>query len=225
MRKEYIIQKILKKIRGKTYLEIGILKGVSFLQIKARNKIGIDPSIKIPTRKRLLSHMRFGMTKYFEMTSDLFFKDHAESLFKDKKIDLAFIDGLHTYEQTLIDVDNTLPHLKENGIIILHDCNPPIESAAAEKIEQAKKISSGITPWCGTVWKAVVHLRSLNDNLKLFVLDCDFGVGVVTRETPDKKLNFTIEEVKKLEYKDLDKDRKNLLNLKDPDYLYSFLKN
>ncbi len=73
MRKEYIIQKILKKIRGKTYLEIGILKGVSFLQIKARNKIGIDPSIKIPTRKRLLSHMRFGMTKYFEMTSDLFF--------------------------------------------------------------------------------------------------------------------------------------------------------
>jgi predicted O-methyltransferase YrrM len=37
------------------------------------------------------------------------------------KVDLLHIDGTHTYEAVKTDFENWLPHLKEDGIILLHD--------------------------------------------------------------------------------------------------------
>jgi predicted O-methyltransferase YrrM len=39
----------------------------------------------------------------------------------DKKIDLAFIDGDHSYEGVKADVESWLPKVKEVGILIFHD--------------------------------------------------------------------------------------------------------
>lgn len=57
-------------------------------------------------------------------TSDLFFREQAPQVYKNKKIDIAFVDGMHTYEQSLVDNVNCLKYLREDGYIILHDCNP-----------------------------------------------------------------------------------------------------
>ena len=57
-------------------------------------------------------------------TSDLFFREQAPQVYKNKKIDKAFVDGMHTYEQSLVDNVNCLKYLREDGYIILHDCNP-----------------------------------------------------------------------------------------------------
>ena len=51
-------------------------------------------------------------------TSDEFFKNNKE------KFDLIFLDGLHTYHQTIKDINNSLRNLNSNGIIIIHDCLP-----------------------------------------------------------------------------------------------------
>ena len=56
------------------------------------------------------------------MTSDDFFAKN-QILLSENKLDLTFIDGLHTYKQSLQDTLNTLKHLDEKGIIVLHDCN------------------------------------------------------------------------------------------------------
>ena len=73
------------------------------------------------------------------------------------------------------------------------------------------------------VWKTIIHLRSTKCNLKIFVLDCDYGLGIITKEKPKKLLEYTPAEIKNLTYKDLDCNRKNLLNLKNPNFLYKFL--
>lgn len=62
----------LDKTKGKTYVEIGVEAGTTFLQIKAKKKIAIDPKFKIPFYKKLSIYNIF-KSKYFEMESNEFF--------------------------------------------------------------------------------------------------------------------------------------------------------
>ena len=164
---------------------------------------------------------------YYE-TSDMFFKNRAAELFAQSPIDVAFVDGLHTWEQTYRDVLNILKHLDRKGVILMHDCNPPSSAAAhpAESWQVAKKMElpgwNGL--WCGDVWKAVVQLRSTHKDLNVFVLDCDFGVGVVSRGTPKSMLELSSSQINAMTYADLETDRSTLLNLKPPGYLHEFLR-
>ena len=211
MERKKIIQKIIDKISAKTYLEIGVKYGTVFLQIKVKRKIAIDPFFRIPFYKKLFFWDGILNAKYFKMTSDVFF-DKYPSLFVREKIDTAFIDGLHTYRQSLKDVENCLRFLNERGVIIIHDCNPLTEAAA-------------VPSRCGDVWKTIVYLRSQMSGLNAFVLDCDYGLGIVTKNRPENTLNFSKEEIDKMTFADLDKNRKSFLNLKRPEYLDEFLSN
>lgn len=220
-----VLQEIINIKRAKTYLEIGIHEGKCFNQIRASKKFAVDPIIRIQKKKQKKRQI-------FEMTSDAFFNNIPKIIIK-KGIDVVLIDGLHTYEQSLKDVLNTLNYLTNNGIIVIHDCNPPHEPAAtpAFSIEEAEKESvSGWTgEWNGDVWKTIVQLRSNYDNLKIFVLDCDYGLGIIVKGKPESTLNYSTEEIKNLTYKDLEANRVKLLNLKNPeffsDFIYSLKKN
>ena len=46
------------------------------------------------------------------------------NIHRDESIDLAFIDGDHTYEGALKDLDTVLPKMKKGGVILCHDCRP-----------------------------------------------------------------------------------------------------
>jgi len=41
----------------------------------------------------------------------------------DKPIDVLYIDGDHTYEGVKADFENLVPHVKEGGLIFMHDTN------------------------------------------------------------------------------------------------------
>ncbi|MFW3116047.1 hypothetical protein MHAE_19981, partial [Mycobacterium haemophilum DSM 44634] len=68
----------------------------------------------------------------------------------------------------------------------------------------------------GDVWKAIVHLRSTRPDLRIAVLDCDFGVGIIRKGSPERPLSYSAEQVAALNYADLAADRERLLNLKPP---------
>ncbi len=141
------------------------------------------------------------------MASDDFFETKA-SLLKNG-LDVVFIDGLHTYEQSLRDVQNSLKLLKEDGVIIMHDCNPESESIAypASSCQSAAslKLDGWTGEWSGDVWKTIAYLRSTQKNLHVFVLDCDYGLGIITKGIPENMLEFYKEEIEELSYDDLKK--------------------
>ena len=142
-------------------------------------------------------------------------------------LDVAFIDGLHTFSQSLQDVQNTLRYLNKNGVIILHDCNPLSETAAlpAKSIREIQELNppgfNGI--WNGDVWKTIAYLRATRKDLHVFVIDCDSGLGIITKGTPENLLEYSVEEVKNLSYSDLASNRHSMINLKDISYLEYFL--
>jgi hypothetical protein len=78
-------------------------------------------------------------------------------------------------------------------------------------------------PWSGDAWKAIVHLRSTRQDLRVAVLDCDRGVGVVRKGSPESRLPYSAAQIESLDYEDLAADRERLLNLRPPGYLREFL--
>ncbi len=209
------------------YLEIGVSKGRAFRQISAEEKIAVDPAFRLSERSRRFADEKARTTHYFEKTSDAFFENEAEFL-AQRNIDVALIDGLHTYGQVVRDVENTLRYMKDDGVIVLHDCNPRTASIGfpADSYEDFVAKNpwwSVMFGWSGDVWKAMVQLRSTRDDLLIAVLNCDFGVGVVRKGLPESRLSYSEESVAALDYEDLAADRQHLLNLKPPTYLADFL--
>jgi Methyltransferase domain len=221
------VQRALDGRVNPVYLEIGVSRGQAFQRISADVKIAVDPAFKLTERTRELADAKARATHYFETTSDAFLDNEAAFL-EQHPIDVALIDGLHTYEQVVRDVEKTLRYLRDDGVIFLHDCNPPFALAArrAESWDEFISQQSGplvIGIWNGDVWKAIVHLRSTRTDLLVGVLKCDQGVGFVRKGTPESTLSYSPAEIEGLTYVDLKADRARLLNLKSPRYLNEFL--
>ena len=218
-----LIQLLMKQKGLTNYLEIGVFNGHVFFKIKSKFKIAVDPEFAFDFLRKtgkILSNPYNLFNKYYSKTSDDFFKQDAPGLFEQKKVQLAFIDGMHEYAFALRDVENTLDYLTNDGVIILHDCNPETENANGS-FEEWKK-SGYIGTWNGDVWRTILHLRSLRNDINVFVLDCDHGLGVVTRGKPENKLNFTLQQINQFAYKDFNANRNQWINLKPADYAYQY---
>jgi hypothetical protein len=230
MKKAFVIQKVVDGVRAKTYLEIGVQTGKIISAIKGPTKIGVDPKFIYSPKVRLKKMIGLTRFKAIEKTSDYFFENYADKLLPNG-IDVAFVDGLHKYEQALKDVENCLKYLNDDGVIILHDCNP-LNYAGAYRIEKSfqevvEAAENGDLPgwngcWNGDTWKALVHLRITRDDLNIFTLDLHWGMGIITKGNGTKLGNITLEELQKAEYAFLETNREKLLNLKTPKYFLKY---
>lgn len=106
--------------------------------------------------------------------------------------------------------------MQENGVIVMHDCNPQTAGAAGrfEEWETGE--------WNGDVWRTIIHLRSQRPDLTVFVLDIDQGLGIVTRQKPDTMLDLTTAQIQALTYDELVQNREKWLNLKPAAYFYEY---
>jgi len=160
MKRHDIINSLIAKFNYETYLEIGTQEFVNFNNIRILNKISIEP-FPAPS---------FDPKMYtFIGTSDEYFK----TINKNTLFDIVFIDGDHTKEQVLIDIENSLNHLSENGTIVCHDCLPRTE------LMQSKQMARGA--WTGDVWKGIAKLRIERTDLDIKVVDTDMGCGIIRR--------------------------------------------
>lgn len=219
------LQCLLDRRAAASYLEIGIFGGRNFLKIRAATKFAVDPILGISRRKQfstLLKNRTNLHNRYYQMTSDQFFREHAGEL-PDTGIDIVFIDGLHTYAQALRDTEQSLTHLKQDGAIVLHDCNPPHAAAATPANSlteaQALKVAGWDNKWCGDVWKVIVHLRAAREDLTVSVVDCDMGLGVVRKGENGQLLPLNLDELPGLSYADLEKHRASWLDLRPVSFL------
>lgn len=185
-----IIQKFIDKRNYKSYLEIGTYRNVNFDKITIDNKVSIDPD---PEAKAT-----------YQMTSDEFFAINQD------KFDIVFIDGLHEHNQVYKDIQNSLKFLNPNGVIILHDCMPK-----NEKMQLWDNKSHQFEEWTGDTWKA--YYKALNEiNYKVYVLDTDYGCGVIDTSHPKPKLAHIV-DMEELTYQDyLNLKEENKYNIVNP---------
>ncbi|WP_271855515.1 class I SAM-dependent methyltransferase [Patiriisocius marinus] len=156
--------------RDVTYLEIGVrIPEENFDKINAATKFSVDPGVE-----------NIENPVDFKVTSDDFFNGLKKGKFLDKNIlfDVIFIDGLHLAEQVERDIENALQYIKEDGYIILHDCNPPTQFHAGEDYNYRLSPSGGY--WNGTTWKAFFKARK-NKDLFTCCIDTDWGIGVINK--------------------------------------------
>ena len=212
-----IIQTLINKFHYKNYLEIGVEKGLNFFQIDIDKKIGVDPNF------------RFDITKFnnknnlllYKMTSDEFFRNIPDFV-KDEGLDIVFIDGLHTYEQSLRDIENSLKFLNKDGVIIVHDCYPKDPVEALPTLEIAKAHKNYKQSWRGEVYKAIIELRIRRDDLYICVINCDCGVGIIKFGIPEYKLKINVKDIKKINFKMFFKKPEFFLNLKSENWFWNF---
>ena len=168
-----LIKFLIEKNGYKDYLEIGCDQNQLFSKVEIDNKIGVDPFSGGNIRK----------------TSDAFFSSNTD------KFDIIFIDGLHTYDQVKKDIINSVKCLKENGIVLVHDCMP--DSLGKQAVPRFKM------KWNGDVWKAIVDLRQ-SEELDIYTCEMDEGIGVIKKRTNSEilKINKSINELKFKDYYD-----------------------
>ena len=218
----HVLQNLVKHKKLNNYFEIGVFNGHILFKIKTTFKVAVDPNFKFDFLRKLGKSIinPYNLTnQYYKVTSDVFFKEYAGKTFVKNKIELSLIDGMHEYEFVVRDIENTLHYMLDHGVIIIHDCNP-----ATAQAEVRFEDWNGEGAWNGNVWKAIVHLRSLRTDLNVFVLDCDHGLGIITKDKPEDKLNFSKGEIDQFTYGDLVENRQKWLNLKPQDYFYEYFK-
>ncbi len=220
------IQLLMKYKQLKNYLEIGVFNGHIFFRIKSKLKIAVDPDFtfdKLRIFGKIILNPLNIYNKYFKKTSDLFFEKDAASLLSNNKIEISLIDGMHEYDFSTRDVENVLEYLSKDGVIIMHDCNPLTKKAACSFEDWKQRDFEGT--WNGDVWKTILYLQCTRQDVQVFVLDCDHGLGFVTKTNePSKLLPYTKDQIQALTYEDFDKNRAEFINLKSPDYFYDYFK-
>lgn len=180
MNRTNIINILIEKINGNNYLEIGVCSGENFNNIKCKHKVSVDPNVNSPAS--------------IHLTSDEFFKTNTENF------DVIFIDGLHHSEQVYRDIINSLNVLSPNGYIVCHDINPEKEE------HQIIPFTGGI--WNGDCWKAFVSLRQERNDLGMYVVNTDYGCGIIQKGTQEPlKIN------EELNWNNFNNNRKKWLNL------------
>lgn len=184
MSRTEIINKLIEKYGYKSYLEIGVNYGVNAQGVKCAEKFGVDPR-PMPTGEPYTTHKE---------TSDAFFFSNI------RKYDIIFVDGLHHADQVYKDIKNGLKYLNAGGTIVCHDMNPTKE--IWQKVPRETQI------WNGDCWKAWVQLRSEHNDLEMFVVDTDWGCGVIRA---GKQPKLIVKEP--VTYENLEINRKKWLNL------------
>ncbi|MBF0193896.1 MAG: class I SAM-dependent methyltransferase [Magnetococcales bacterium] len=206
---EYYLQ-VLSQIhewqKPAAYLEIGVSRGESMTLAKPPTFcIGIDPTplIKVPFHTE---------TELFKIESDSFFVDQdLPSLLNGRDLDLAFIDGMHTFEQVLRDFINVEKYCHPETLIVLHDCLP------LDAITSARNRISGW--WTGDVWKVLPCLMKYRPDLAIIIIPAPpSGLGIITRLDAKSKVleeGYTkfVEEFQGLTFAEFEDIRDSSFNL------------
>jgi predicted O-methyltransferase YrrM len=150
------------------YVEIGVRWGHSLRAALPGTKcVGIDPRPRL--RRRVRPNIQI-----FPMTSDSFFKSYnlAEVL-ESTHFSLAFIDGLHLFEQAYADFVHLEQFAGPGSVIVLHDCLP-LDRVTSERTRTTDFYS-------GDVWKLARCLKEQRPDLRMItVRTSPTGLSLVT---------------------------------------------
>lgn len=174
-----IIAGIEKHIKPELYLEIGSRSGTSLAPRKCAF-VAVDPVFDLRSGKFATSKDMF----FFQKTSDAFFESEFLQI-NGFRPDLAFVDGLHLFENALRDFMNCEKAMSRDGYICIHDV-VPFNGEMTTRDESYLKVGSA---WTGDVWKVVLALNKYRPDLQIDVLNSRrTGLCCVTHLDPTNEV-------------------------------------
>jgi glycosyltransferase involved in cell wall biosynthesis len=166
------LERLHAAIVPETYLEIGIARGQSLSYARPPTRaVGVDPepTINVPLKTE---------THIFCETSDVFFAERRlVQLLNDRPLALAFIDGLHVFQQSLKDFMHVETLCGPRSVVLIHDTVPLDE--LTQRPDRQRKF------YTGDVWKTVLCLKHYRPDLDIFTIATPpAGLTVVTGLDP-----------------------------------------
>lgn len=176
-----LFSRIHKQHQPRIYLEIGIATGKSLALVRSGTRtLGIDPVLAV--QGSLFFHSPESVPQLYDMTSDDFFattdvvKEMGQPCF-----DVAFIDGLHNFDQVLRDFINLEKYAGKDSVILIHDCLPIDPQVATRE--------RNTVFWTGDVWKIIPCLRAIRSDLEIVTLPAaPAGLAMIRRLDPASKV-------------------------------------
>ncbi len=170
-----IIARIMALLQPARYVEIGIERGaVMRLLPSSCRVVGIDPEPRVEESGiSALASIYLG-------TSDDFFTTEDLREWLGGPFDLAFIDGLHNFDQVLQDFINLERYAGSDAVILIHDTLPLDQQTSTP---ERKTVF-----WSGDVWKIIPCLTKERPDLRIFTIPTyPAGLSVVTGLCPDSR--------------------------------------
>ena len=149
-----VLARVHAELSPRRYLEIGVRAGSS-LGLASCPAVAVDPDPRVVVDPPAL---------LYRQTSDDFFRyDASEALAEG--FDLAFIDGLHLFENALRDFMHIERFAGAETVVVVDDVLPnhPVQA-------QRERQSS---VWCGDVWKLHDCLARYRPDLRLTLVDAE----------------------------------------------------
>jgi hypothetical protein len=194
-----IVQRLLNLFDKPRYLEIGVNRGVTFHAVEAARKVAVDPKFVFTTPPIIDSNCT-----YHEITSDAYFGRVAG---KDDIFDVIFLDGLHTFEQTLRDLINSISHLSSEGIIIVDDVIPNSYYAslpnALEAKELRQKMKYNDPSWMGDVYKLVFFVQTFFQKFDYATVQENHGQMIMWQAAREAVVKRNIMAFNNLQFSDV----------------------
>lgn len=206
-----VITRFHALLTPKAYVEIGVATGATLALARPPcMAVGIDP-------KPSLQGGIATSVKLFPLESDTYFasRDLRTDL-EAPSFDLAFIDGLHVFQQVLRDFINVERFAAPHSVVLIHDCIP-IDPFTATPERRSSF-------WTGDVWKVMAALLKWRPDLDVqSVATPPSGLGVVCRLDPKNRVLADNFDAIVAEFKDATppvapKDLRRLLAMVDNDW-------
>lgn len=199
VRPAVVLQTLLDLFDEPRYLEVGVAGGSTFHQLRAGFKVAVDPRFRFDWEAE--QRERGASTQYHQVTSDTYFGSIMDT---DQEFDVIYLDGLHTFEQTLRDLNNALDHLADGGVILIDDVRPSSYQASLPDVEDFRKVRQYVKDegraWMGDVYKLVWFINSFYQNLSYACISNNHGQAVVWRERRTSVDERTAAEIANLSF-------------------------
>jgi Methyltransferase domain len=186
--------------RDSRYLEIGVNRGETFFAVDSRNKVAVDPTFLFPVDDARKKHPG---SEFYQITSDAYF---ATIVQPSEVFHIIYLDGLHTFEQTLRDFTNAIHFLAPNGVVVVDDVVPNSYQASLPDQRVAFKVKefvqSSDNSWMGDTYKLAFFLESFFPTYKMRTTSDNHGQAVVWRRPRASGAfkTFTAQEIAHLQF-------------------------
>ena len=151
-----ILAHLHESLQPASYIEIGVEFGTTLKLAQPQTKVvGVDPAPQVE------GDLADNISLYRQKSDDFFANNNLCSLLGGS-FTLAFIDGLHIFEQVLRDFINLEKCSDSGSLILIHDCLP-LDQRTASRTRTTQF-------WSGDVWKIVPCLKNERPDLKIVTI-------------------------------------------------------